>query len=169
MLNIIQVIINAAKASQEYKNDFLYKSWNRRYTKTDPEWILQWLPEIWRGPFSYCMLSHSILQQIPWDASQETEQEIMPLSLHAALKSFCSQARITGRHTTFQDLTCQETNTATTIFSSLCAGDKRDKDFLFTSVKTDTLSNSSQNISNHPAFLPERQPPGRPSLTETGQ
>lgn len=33
------------------------------------------------------MLPSSVLQQIPLDTSQETEQENLPLSLHAALKS----------------------------------------------------------------------------------
>lgn len=110
-----------------------------------------------------CMLSSSILQQIPLDTSQETEQENLPLSLHAALKNLFPRTRTWIRNTTSKNLTCKEKIKPNRVFTSFPdSTDTPAKDFLFTTVKTDWMSNSGWNISSHP--LPAWAPASRKAL-----
>lgn len=174
MLTLIIVIINAAEASQEYKNAYLYKSWNRRWsTNTQRQIQNEFCSDYLRYDEDLSALLHAIPQHTA--ANSLGRKSGNRARNHASLTSCSTKELLFPSKNHRETYNFSGPNLSrnkyghNNIFSSLCARDKMDKDFLFTSIKTDTLSNSCQNISNHPAFLPERQPPERPSLTETGQ
>lgn len=117
------------------------------------------------------MLPSSVLQQIPLDTSQETEQENLPLSLHAALKSlFSPRQEAESRSRTSKNPTCKDKIEQNRVLTSWSYATE-------TQAKGFSLHNSKNRLNvqlwlkhfQPPPFLPERQPPGRPSQSEMGQ